>query len=469
MLSTGHISNTLLPATAPSSNGSAASRTLTSSSSTTSTTTTSRRSQSPPPLLCLRESVLLTIRRYEDSLGCDSVPHTNTSNLYARYTTSVLCAGIVQDSKAPCDVPAAAAPPLCAESCAQNARSEEYIALNASLCGRPAHDYMDQIRADFTVCSLPVNSLAGDCVTGDMNEPQNCGFADNLPGLCGYCARSSPNATDSCCTNSRVDVRCKGFDYVEPTVTGPPLILPTASQSGSQSQTATATATPDAAAPGASHGLSRGAVAGAVVGAVAGALALALLAFFLLWLRRRRNTKHSASIFNTPNPSIARRDSGRKPLAAAMGGAGLGLGMGLGLGANKSKTTNSMSETSAAYSTPRQSRMVAMAEQDGARGGPLAPADGYEVLMTPRSGGREMRMSAISSGGATGTGTGTDEERERRSERRSSKRSSYHARAALPVPGIGAEAASRRFSRASTAPAGAREGGGGASVEGAAA
>ncbi|KAI5304417.1 hypothetical protein KEM56_006521, partial [Ascosphaera pollenicola] len=305
--------------------------------------------------------------KYQDTLGCDSISLKNTSYLYARYTTSVVCAGIVQDSKSPCSVSKSDAPPLCAESCAQNAQSEELIAQTSSLCGTPKKDYISQIRADFTVCSLPVNSLSGDCVKGDMNEPDNCGFMGNLPGLCGFCAKSSPNATDSCCAASKVNTRCKGLNLPEPTITGPPLF-----------PTATSTTTPTPAAG--KHNLSGGAIAGAVIGAVAGAVLLIVLPCLWLCLRRRRNQAHSASIFNQPTPSISRE---RKPGGIAV------------------------SEASAAGSTPRQSRMIALAGQpgngdnygdaSGNRG--TMTTEGYDVLMTPRSGGREMRMSAIQDGG----------------------------------------------------------------------
>ena len=55
--------------------------------------------------------------RYEQLLGCDNVNLTNTTTLYARYTTSVICNAIVQNSIQPCSLSNAASTPLCAESC----------------------------------------------------------------------------------------------------------------------------------------------------------------------------------------------------------------------------------------------------------------------------------------------------------------------------------------------------------------
>lgn len=55
--------------------------------------------------------------RYQQLLGCDKVNLKNTSNLYARYTTSVICNSIVQNSVIPCKLSSDEARPLCAESC----------------------------------------------------------------------------------------------------------------------------------------------------------------------------------------------------------------------------------------------------------------------------------------------------------------------------------------------------------------
>ncbi|KAI5298283.1 hypothetical protein KEM55_003586, partial [Ascosphaera atra] len=55
--------------------------------------------------------------KYRNILGCEDLNLDNTSALYARYTTSVLCNSIVQNSKDPCNVSSTDAPPLCADSC----------------------------------------------------------------------------------------------------------------------------------------------------------------------------------------------------------------------------------------------------------------------------------------------------------------------------------------------------------------
>jgi len=55
--------------------------------------------------------------RYQNVLGCSSVNLTNTTSLYARYTTTVLCNAIVQASRDACRLSNTAATPLCAGAC----------------------------------------------------------------------------------------------------------------------------------------------------------------------------------------------------------------------------------------------------------------------------------------------------------------------------------------------------------------
>ncbi|KAI4106805.1 MAG: hypothetical protein L6R37_002007 [Teloschistes peruensis] len=238
-------------------------------------------------------------QKYQQLLGCDNVNLTNTTNLYARYTTSVICNSIVQQSIQPCSLSTADARPLCAASCAQQATSEEAITVNSQLCGRPNQNFLDQIRADFTNCALPSDSLSTRCVTGEENEPNDCGFSSNLQGLCGYCAASSPNATDSCCVGSNVTARCEG-------VTLPTFSLPPLFPSSTSGSTPSATGSSQNAKTSSSshHGLSGGQIAGIAVGSVA--VALIILAVILLcctgMFGRWRNRHQRQSIFNQPSP-----------------------------------------------------------------------------------------------------------------------------------------------------------------------
>ncbi|KAF2401131.1 hypothetical protein EJ06DRAFT_555752 [Trichodelitschia bisporula] len=227
-------------------------------------------------------------QKYKNLLSCTNVNLTNTTNLYARYTTTVLCNAMVQLSINVCQQ---SARPLCAETCAEFATSEEQIA-SSELCKSSGNDAVANIRSDFVTCSLPENSLSGNCIHGVANEPGNCGFADNLPSLCSYCAASSPNSTDSCCVNSRTESRCTGVKL--PITTSMGNIFP--------SGTPTSTGTP---LPAAAHksGLHAGAIAGIVIGSLLGAaLVLGAIIFFCMRARKNQQQHSSAGSLNSATP-----------------------------------------------------------------------------------------------------------------------------------------------------------------------
>lgn len=167
------------------------------------------------------------------------------------------------------------------------AMSEEEIAVNSDLCSNPKNNYIDQIRSDATVCTLPTDVFSGSCIEGVDNEPDNCGFGPNLLGLCGYCRSSSPNSTDSCCTNSKAETRCADVTLPTTTVTLPP-ILPSSSSNST-------------AGAGADDGLSGGQIAGIVIGSVAGVALIAILIALIFLLRRRRRAQNDSAL-NQPNP-----------------------------------------------------------------------------------------------------------------------------------------------------------------------
>lgn len=184
------------------------------------------------------------------------------------------------------------------------ATSEQEVVSTPELCGTPGSNANSQIRADFTRCSLPANSLSGSCIEAVRNEPSECGYGSNLQGLCSYCADSTVNSTSSCCVNSNVESRCVGV--ILPTTVSMPPLFPTSSSTTAPSAT-------NGAATGDSNsdsGLSGGAIAGIVIGAIVGALlVLAALIFFCLKARKRKQSQ-SGSILNTPSPS---RHSAKPP------------------------------------------------------------------------------------------------------------------------------------------------------------
>lgn len=234
---------------------------------------------------------------YETLLGCDNVNLDNTTAFYARYTTSVLCNAIVQNSITPCSLTGDATRPLCADACASYAESEQEIT-SSNVCGTAADDALTQIRADFTNCALPADSLTGSCIEGVENEPNNCGFMDNLGSLCDYCAETSPNSTDSCCVFSNTTSRCEGVTL--PIVASSSLEPIT--MTATMSPTSTATDTSGSAATTNGGNLSGGQIAGIVVGSVIGAsLMICLLIFACVFFKKQRAVRSPAtSVFNQP-------------------------------------------------------------------------------------------------------------------------------------------------------------------------
>ena len=187
---------------------------------------------------------------------------------------------------------------------AQQAQSEEIIIGDSALCSSPSDGAEALIRADFTVCALPANSLSGSCIEGATNEPNNCGFGGSTIGLCQYCAEGGQNSTDTCCYNSGAEQRCAGV--ILPTITGFMTFstggVPSATGSSTSSATPSATSGP-AAASGGGGGLSKGAIAGIAIGAIAGAAILIGLIVLLIMCLRRRSGSQNGSVFNQPTPA----------------------------------------------------------------------------------------------------------------------------------------------------------------------
>ncbi len=179
------------------------------------------------------------------------------------------------------------------------AQSEANITADDALCTNPNSNAISQIRADFTNCALPADSLSGACIEGSANEPDNCGFGNSTIGLCQFCASGGVNNTDTCCYSAGADTRCAGV--VLPSITAT-MTFATSAATSTAASSATAPASTTKAAS-ASKGLSGGAIAGIVIGSIAGvALLVGLLILLVLCMRKRRGSQHG-SVFNQPSPS----------------------------------------------------------------------------------------------------------------------------------------------------------------------
>ncbi|KAF3180919.1 hypothetical protein TWF225_009210 [Orbilia oligospora] len=313
--------------------------------------------------------------KYQDLLGCTGLNLSDTSNLYARFTTSILCNRMVQEAQGSCRSENAPAV-LCADSCAQFATSEQIIASDPMTCNSTRSDKTDQIRSDFTICALPADSLSGRCIPAIENESSNCGYNNNLPGLCSYCGTSSPNATDTCCYN--VDLsECDGV-RLPPTTSLPPLF------------TTTVTATPTGGAgSGSDNKLSGGAIAGIAVGAIAAIALIALLALCLVRKKRSKVTKDEGSIFNQQSPRRRTLEQGQ--MVYPQGSRSEGY---------EALPSNRIARMSALENNNTSSEVGATPSTRGARSGrgrysSSSPAPyGEKALMPPPRGSRTVSVSS---------------------------------------------------------------------------
>jgi hypothetical protein len=182
--------------------------------------------------------------------------------------------------------------------------SEQVIVSSPELCGKPGDNAVPQIRSDFARCSNPTDALSGTCIDAVKNEADECGYQNNLQGLCAFCSDSTSNSTDSCCVNAKVESRCVGVNL--PTTVSMPPVFPSSTSSASPSSTV------GAGTGGGDPSLSGGAIAGIVIGAIIGAaLIIAAVVFCCLQMRKRKHSQ-AGSVFNTPSPS--RRHSPKAPM-----------------------------------------------------------------------------------------------------------------------------------------------------------
>ncbi|KTW32707.1 uncharacterized protein T551_00192 [Pneumocystis jirovecii RU7] len=152
-----------------------------------------------------------TFNKYASYYKCPLENISNINSFYARYTKTVLCASMVQESITACNLTAANSRPVCADTCIDWTNSEAFI-LQYHCTNRALKNDLSLIRADFTVCTSPNRSFSSDCIKGEANEPSSCGFGTNILGLCQYCNSFSQNSIDVCCIISNLS-QCTTFNY----------------------------------------------------------------------------------------------------------------------------------------------------------------------------------------------------------------------------------------------------------------
>lgn len=193
--------------------------------------------------------------------------------------------------------------------------SEQVIISSPDLCGTPGNNAIPQIRSDFTRCSNPADALSTTCIEAVKNEPTECGYQNNLEGLCLFCSGSTTNSTDTCCVNANVEARCQGVHL--PTTVSMPPVFPTGTSSVSPSSTG------GGASGGqkSGTGLSGGAIAGIVIGSLIGAALIIAAVIFCCMRMRQKKYSQAGSVFNTPSPSRHHSSKGNIP-PMAFGGDG---------------------------------------------------------------------------------------------------------------------------------------------------
>ncbi|KTW26673.1 hypothetical protein T552_02682 [Pneumocystis carinii B80] len=149
--------------------------------------------------------------KYGNFYGCSMEDISDTHKFYARFTKTILCASVIQESIVACNLTAANSRPVCADTCAEWTSSEASI-LQHYCTNRTLENDLSLIRFDFSVCTSPSASFSLECIKGKSNEPQSCGFGTNILELCQYCNSSFSNSIDTCCALSNLS-HCASLNY----------------------------------------------------------------------------------------------------------------------------------------------------------------------------------------------------------------------------------------------------------------
>ncbi|KAG9288348.1 hypothetical protein G9A89_021379 [Geosiphon pyriformis] len=210
----------------------------------------------------------------EDHFRTDC-PKLNSSTTYPRYTTTLICAEMVRDPQSlPCTLLDnqefymgklnSTSPPICESTCQSFNESVQKIRSNITICNANKTKSDKQI---FSLCATGETSNdTSRCISGEQNEPLNCGFQQDINTFCQYCQESSGTSSDPCCKKANL-TECQFPD-----------------KKNSMNSTSTL---PRESAPRSSSSLSGGTLAAIIAGSI-GFLTL-VVAFFIFYRRRKRS------------------------------------------------------------------------------------------------------------------------------------------------------------------------------------
>ncbi|CAI2165019.1 7303_t:CDS:2 [Funneliformis geosporum] len=222
-----------------------------------------------------------------DVKECSEVtPSISSITTYARYTLTTICAYLVQQPQSRlCNANDTLQNEriLCKQTCLDHYDSLQDIAHSPNVCINGTTSDIDKRFENLNKwCTFNTdNETTTNCVSGEENEPNNCGFKDDTRGLCSYC---KDRDTNSCCSNIQ---QCP---YNLPSVSDSSPIIPISPNSSDISASGMATSL-----NGKSSRLAL--ILGTLAG---GCLILGLIVFCCVKKRRGTSDRRRVSFFATP-------------------------------------------------------------------------------------------------------------------------------------------------------------------------
>ncbi|CAG8492428.1 6120_t:CDS:2 [Funneliformis mosseae] len=225
---------------------------------------------------------------------CSEVtPIISSITTYARYTLTTICAYLVQQPQSRLCSANDTLPnerKLCKQTCLNHYDSLQGIANSPNVCIIGTTSDINERLDDLNKwCTLPQNTddnATTNCISGEENEPNNCGFKDDTRGLCSYC---KDNDTNSCCDTASNILQCP---YKIPSVSDSSPTIPISPISPNSS---------DSNAPGMATSLNgKPSRLALILGTLAGGCLILGLIVYCCVKKRRGKSDRRVSFFATP-------------------------------------------------------------------------------------------------------------------------------------------------------------------------